>query len=125
MVHEPGHDPAQSGGAHSLNNNLVTGVVQDDKGLIWIATDHGGINLLDKKDFSIRYLLAREDELELSLVPASVQKTVKGQIGNGELVRIARATNEDGVRFEIEARKNGKSLEFSVNPAGKILENEN
>jgi len=47
---------------HSLNNNLVTGIVQDDKGLIWIATDHGGVNLLDKKDFSIRYMLAREED---------------------------------------------------------------
>ena len=60
------------------------------------------------------HLLAREDELELSLVPASVQKTVKGQIGNGELVRIARATNEDGVRFEIEARKNEAADDVSA-----------
>ena len=51
----------ESAGPH-LNNNLVTGVVQDDKGLIWIATDHGGINLLDKKDLSVQYLLAHEDD---------------------------------------------------------------
>jgi len=51
----------ESIGPH-LNTNLVTGVVQDDKGLIWISTDHGGINLLDKKDFSIQYLLSRDDD---------------------------------------------------------------
>jgi len=69
-------------------------------------------------------LVAREDELDLALVPAVVQQTVKGQIGTGELVRIARATNEVRVSFEVEARKDGKNLEFSVDPAGKLLEDE-
>ena len=41
-----------------LNSNLVTQVVQDNKGLIWVATDHGGVNLIDKKNnFNISYLL--------------------------------------------------------------------
>ncbi|PSK80921.1 hybrid sensor histidine kinase/response regulator transcription factor [Prolixibacter denitrificans] len=38
------------------NTNIITGITQDSDGNIWIATDHGGINLLDKKDFTIRYL---------------------------------------------------------------------
>ena len=41
-----------------LNSDIVRGIVQDNKGLIWIATDHGGVNLLDKKDFSVRYILS-------------------------------------------------------------------
>ena len=49
-------------GTGGLNNNLVNGIVQDDKGLIWIGTDHGGINLLDKNGFRIRYLLNREND---------------------------------------------------------------
>ena len=41
-----------------LNSNLVRQVVQDNKGLIWVATDHGGVNLIDKKNnFNISYLL--------------------------------------------------------------------
>jgi signal transduction histidine kinase/ligand-binding sensor domain-containing protein/DNA-binding response OmpR family regulator len=41
-----------------LNANLVTGVIQDNNGLIWVATDHGGVNLINKKNnFSINYLL--------------------------------------------------------------------
>jgi len=41
-----------------LNSNLVTQVVQDNKGLIWVATDHGGVNVIDKKiNFNINYLL--------------------------------------------------------------------
>lgn len=67
-------------GSHSLNNNLVTGVVQDEKGLIWIATDHGGINLLEKKDFSIHFLLAREDD-DKSLSQNSITTLYKDNTG--------------------------------------------
>ncbi|MBB6112912.1 Signal transduction histidine kinase [Mucilaginibacter lappiensis] len=45
-----------------LNTNIINNITQDDKGIIWVATDHGGINLIDKKDFSVRYLLNREDD---------------------------------------------------------------
>ncbi|HEX6432574.1 MAG TPA: two-component regulator propeller domain-containing protein [Niastella sp.] len=33
-----------------LNSNLVSQVVQDDNGIIWVATDHGGVTLIDKKN---------------------------------------------------------------------------
>jgi signal transduction histidine kinase/ligand-binding sensor domain-containing protein/DNA-binding response OmpR family regulator len=49
-------------GAAGLNNNLVNGIVQDNKGIIWIGTDHGGVNLLDKNSFRMRYLLNREND---------------------------------------------------------------
>jgi len=45
-----------------LNTDVVSSVIQDDKDRIWIATDHGGINLLNKQDFKIQYLLNREDD---------------------------------------------------------------
>ncbi len=40
-----------------LNTNLVSQIVQDNNGRIWVATDHGGINLIDKNKFSTRYLI--------------------------------------------------------------------
>ncbi|WP_144916047.1 hybrid sensor histidine kinase/response regulator transcription factor [Mucilaginibacter frigoritolerans] len=45
-----------------LKSNIINNIVQADNGLIWIATDHGGINVLDKKNFKITYLLNREDD---------------------------------------------------------------
>ncbi|MEO6232977.1 MAG: two-component regulator propeller domain-containing protein [Ferruginibacter sp.] len=41
-----------------LSSNLVSQVVQDDDGLMWVATDHGGVTLIDKrKNFQTSYLL--------------------------------------------------------------------
>lgn len=51
----------------ALNNNIVRGIVPDNNGLVWIGTDHGGINIIDKKAQSIRYIEnISEDERSLS-----------------------------------------------------------
>jgi len=55
------HIDKYSSGA-KLNAIIINNIIEADDGLIWIATDHGGINLLNKKDFSITYLLNREDD---------------------------------------------------------------
>jgi len=52
----------KGGDQSHLNTNVVSSVIQDDKDRVWIATDHGGINLLNKQDFKIKYLLNREDD---------------------------------------------------------------
>ncbi|MBS1668666.1 MAG: helix-turn-helix domain-containing protein [Bacteroidetes bacterium] len=56
------HHFRKDGTNKGLNNDLVNGIVQDLSGRLWIATDHGGINLINKKDFSVYYLLNREDD---------------------------------------------------------------
>jgi len=46
-----------------LNSNLVSDVSQANDGILWVATDHGGLNLIDKRDFSVSYILHKpEDE---------------------------------------------------------------
>ncbi len=55
------HIDKETAGA-KLNTNIINNIVQADDGMIWIATDHGGINLLNKKDLKITYLLHREDD---------------------------------------------------------------
>jgi len=55
-----------AGGARSrLNTNNVTislqAIVQASDGKIWIATDEGGINVVDKNDFSIQYLTYEQE----------------------------------------------------------------
>ena len=54
-------DAAQS----HLNTNNITislqAIVQAGDGKIWIATDQGGINVVDKNDFSIQYLTHEQE----------------------------------------------------------------
>ncbi|MGI0107307.1 hybrid sensor histidine kinase/response regulator transcription factor [Salinimicrobium sp. WS361] len=50
----------------SLNSNLITDVVKDQDGNIWIGTDHGGITVVNKEDFSFDYILSNP-EIENSL----------------------------------------------------------
>jgi len=50
-----------------LNNDLIRSIMQDERGLIWIGTDHGGINIIDKEKQSITYVTNKEgDEKSLS-----------------------------------------------------------
>ncbi|MBN1182779.1 MAG: response regulator [Bacteroidales bacterium] len=50
-----------------LNSNLVGGLVQDDMGKIWVGTDHGGINIIEKELQKITYILHdRENNRSIS-----------------------------------------------------------
>jgi signal transduction histidine kinase/ligand-binding sensor domain-containing protein/DNA-binding response OmpR family regulator len=63
-----------------LNTDIVRGIVQDNKGLVWIGTDHGGVNLINKKDFSVRYILHQEED-EKSLGQNSINTLYKDEEG--------------------------------------------
>ncbi|MDP9081191.1 MAG: ATP-binding protein [Bacteroidota bacterium] len=49
-------------GTTKISSNIVFNVLQDDKDLIWIVTDHGGINLLDKKTFKSKEITSRPND---------------------------------------------------------------
>lgn len=54
---------ASTAGPHfKLNNNAVSAIVQGPEGKIWIGTDHGGINILDKKTKSVSTLLSNPSD---------------------------------------------------------------
>jgi signal transduction histidine kinase/ligand-binding sensor domain-containing protein/DNA-binding response OmpR family regulator len=62
-----------------LTSNNITNIIQADDGLMWISTDHGGINVLDKKSRKITYLLNREDDAKsLGQNTAMLYKDNKG-----------------------------------------------
>lgn len=43
-----------------LRSNIVKSLVTADDGLVWIGTDHGGLNLISKNKQSVQYLLHNE-----------------------------------------------------------------
>lgn len=50
--------------ANRLSTNLVTGIQQDNNGIIWIITDHGGVNLLSKKTGTIWHLENKPEDIK-------------------------------------------------------------
>jgi signal transduction histidine kinase/ligand-binding sensor domain-containing protein len=40
-----------------VNNNTISYINQDPDGFIWIGTDHGGINIMNKEDFSVHVIM--------------------------------------------------------------------
>ncbi|MDE3144260.1 MAG: response regulator, partial [Bacteroidota bacterium] len=63
-----------------INNNIVNGIVQDNQGLIWVGTDHGGINLIDKKTNHISFI-KNETENSRSLSENTIYSLYKSKAG--------------------------------------------
>ncbi len=63
-----------------LNTNLIVSIQQDNNGNIWICTDHGGVNIFNKKDSSIQYLLNNIDD-DKSLSQNSITAAYKDNTG--------------------------------------------
>lgn len=75
-----------------LSSNIINSIIQDDEGKIWIATDHGGINIIDKKSNEISCLLHRADDSKsLSQNTAILYKDNTGIIWAG--------TFKEGISF--------------------------
>jgi uncharacterized membrane protein YkoI len=66
-------------------------------------------------------VISQEEELALGELPPPVQRTVKATVGTGTITRIARVKDADGVSYDVEARRNGRALEFTVGPRGRII----
>jgi signal transduction histidine kinase/ligand-binding sensor domain-containing protein/DNA-binding response OmpR family regulator len=52
----------QDSGPSRLSSNVIQNIIQDSRGDIWMATDHGGIDVLHKRDFSIKTITHVEDD---------------------------------------------------------------
>lgn len=63
-----------------LSNVFVGNIVQDEHGLIWLATDHGGINVFDKKTGSID-IIGHEEYNSRSLPYNSITSLYKDPKG--------------------------------------------
>jgi len=107
-----------------LNSDIVRGIVQDNKGLIWIATDHGGVNLLDKKDFSVRYILSdRDDRRSLSENSTSaLYKDYEGIIWIGTFKKGISFYHEDIIRFRLLRHQTTDPSSLPFNDINSVVE---
>src|SRR5579871_3552188 len=109
---------------NDLNNDLVNGIVQDNNGLIWIATDHGGVNLLNKNNFSIQYLLNREDD-DKSISQNSLTSIYKDEAGIvwiGTFKKGISYYHNDIIKFPLYRKQLLNPSSLSYNDVNKFAE---
>ncbi len=56
----------EGSGTLSTNTDLFSSVVEDGNGNIWVGTDHGGINIINKKRRTVEYISSDTKEQSLS-----------------------------------------------------------
>ncbi|MBS0030551.1 hybrid sensor histidine kinase/response regulator transcription factor [Chitinophaga sp. 22321] len=100
-----------------LNSELVSQVVQDNNGLIWVGTDHGGITLIDKKHkFNTSFLMNNPNDPK-SLSQNSITSIYiddEGIIWAGTYKQGINYYNSNIVQFPYYHRRESdpKSLQF-------------
>ncbi|WP_082489179.1 two-component regulator propeller domain-containing protein [Dyadobacter sp. Leaf189] len=109
-----------------LNSNIIQGIVEGNNGLIWIGTDHGGINILDKQKWQISYLVHDIDNKK-SLSQNTINSLYKDDSGI-----IWTGTYKDGInyyhenifRFPIYEQNRSKSASLPFNDLNRFAEDE-
>ncbi|MFD3003677.1 two-component regulator propeller domain-containing protein [Pontibacter toksunensis] len=107
-----------------LNNNVVRGVVEGAKGRIWIGTDHGGINEIDKRDFSVNYIL-HNTEVDKSLSHNSINALYKDDediIWVGTFKKGVNYYHPNNIRFPHIKHQNSVSNSLPFNDVNAFVE---
>lgn len=107
----------RSSGELRLSSDIVRGAVVDNNGLVWVATDHGGINVIHKKKRSVEQLLNSPED-ERSLVQNSINTIYRdneGIIWAGTFKRGVSYYHEKIIRFPLfrYSSIDDKSLPFN------------
>ncbi|MRG48417.1 response regulator [Chitinophaga sp. SYP-B3965] len=107
-----------------LNNDIVNSVIQDNHGLIWIGTDHGGINIIDKKDFSSRFLTNQQEDVKSVAEDAiyPLYKDNQGIIWCGTYKRGISYYAENKMKFSLYKNKQGNPQSLSYNDVNCFVE---
>ncbi|MBN2212883.1 MAG: response regulator [Bacteroidales bacterium] len=88
---------------HRISSDIIRGLVQDDNGIIWVGTDHGGLNLIDKRKSEILNLVTNLYD-ERSLSQNTITALYKDDIGiiwAGTFKKGACYYHEDVIRFRL------------------------
>jgi signal transduction histidine kinase/ligand-binding sensor domain-containing protein/DNA-binding response OmpR family regulator len=106
------HYDADSGEAR-LSSNIVSDIAEDDNGLIWIATDHGGLDLLDKDKSSIRNLQHSDEERSIpENTITTLYKDNTGTIWAGTFKKGIGYYQHNMLRFPLYRRQPGREGSF-------------
>lgn len=110
-----------------LNSNLISDIVVAPNGKIWVATDHGGITVIDKKKLETTYIL-NQVEIENSLSHnslTSLYKDYDGIIWIGTFKNGVDYYHEDILRFPVYENLISDSSSLPFNDVNVFSEDKN
>jgi signal transduction histidine kinase/ligand-binding sensor domain-containing protein/DNA-binding response OmpR family regulator len=92
-----------------LNNDIVNSIIQDEHGRIWIGTDHGGVNVVNKKDFTATTITSRIEDTKSIAENAiyALYKDDQGIIWCGTYKRGVSYYAENKMKFRLYEHKHG------------------
>lgn len=109
----------------SLRSNLVSQVVQDNEGKVWVGTDHGGINIIDKKNnFSTTYIF-NDPQNPKSLSQNSVTSLYKDESGIlwvGTYKQGVNFFNSSIAQFPLYRHQEGNSASLPYDDVNRFAE---
>lgn len=106
-----------------LNSNIINSVLQDNNGKIWIGTDHGGINILDKNKLTTKYLLSADNDKSLSQNSIySMYKDNSGIIWIGTYKEGISYYHENLIQFPLFTRQPSNPNSLPYNDINRFAE---
>ena len=111
-------------GPNKLSTNIVYNIIQDSKGLVWVATDHGGINVINKSTFTIKLILNREDDNKSLSQNSTISmyKDDTGIIWIGTYKRGISYYNENIIKFPLYTHHLSDPNSLPFNDINKFIE---
>jgi signal transduction histidine kinase/ligand-binding sensor domain-containing protein/DNA-binding response OmpR family regulator len=117
---------SRDSGQTRLNSNIVSDVAEDDKGLIWIAADQGGVVLLDKKQMKTQYLVNSDEERSLSQnTITTLYRDNTGTVWAGTFKKGVCYYQQNAFRFPLYRRQPGLPGSLPFNDVNCFAEDKN
>jgi signal transduction histidine kinase/ligand-binding sensor domain-containing protein/DNA-binding response OmpR family regulator len=114
---------SQDSGKARLSSNIVNDINEDDKGLIWIATDQGGLDLLDRAKLTVRNL--RHSDEERSIAENTITTLYKDNTGTmwmGTYKKGVSYYQHNMLRFPLYRRQPGQQESLPYNDVNCFAE---
>ncbi|HEV2354279.1 MAG TPA: two-component regulator propeller domain-containing protein, partial [Puia sp.] len=107
-----------------LSSDVIYTALQDGKGKIWLATDHGGVDILDKATYSVTALTHVEDDrksLAENSIPAMIMDST-GTVWLGTFKSGINYYHQKGIQFPLFRHHPRDPHSLSFDDVNKFVE---
>ncbi|MDO6430308.1 two-component regulator propeller domain-containing protein [Flavitalea sp. BT771] len=106
-----------------LSANIINSITEDDKGLLWIAPDQGGLDLLDREKLTVRNLQYSDEERSIpENAIVILYKDNMGAIWAGMLKKGIGHYQQNMLRFPLYRRQPGQQGSLPYDDANCFAE---